>query len=422
MGRQSSRIWWQNKDHKEMVTWDGTNYQYHDKAYIWDGNAFELVWEKLKYGQQANSIEALKFATTMDPRESTRYFFGFDPEITNKLIRVRKGSYTKSDLLTTERTHFAGSTRDGKLLLLKEYVNNRSLFDSGLLYDIDNGSPMVATDVDYLNHDPVSLVSNISFSNYLAASGGNYRNIATRGSQSGVYYAMVVSAFSGQRAISIFYVPIPMDPSGNPYSIIGMKDFYHCRAVGWNANSQPHLADIEIIGAGQAIKVDEIDISNMISDIGIVYTVTGGGIDRETYPGYICIKGTLGEVVIDWLNVNRVAHILNADFLSDTGESRLYDVSGCAEKYAGQLGEKDYQTIKGIGVYDSIQVYVNVDGSTWKQLKFDDFDIYSGSPTGAGLKNLSGYSFKVANTNAIFVNRSYVESGQSYNYWQGFEF
>jgi len=47
MGRQSSRIWYQNKDHKEMVTWDGTRFQYHDKAYIWDGNAFVLVWEKL---------------------------------------------------------------------------------------------------------------------------------------------------------------------------------------------------------------------------------------------------------------------------------------------------------------------------------------------------------------------------------------
>jgi hypothetical protein len=49
MGRQSSRIYFNGQDHKEMVTWDGTKYQYHDKAYIWNGNAFELVWEKLPY-------------------------------------------------------------------------------------------------------------------------------------------------------------------------------------------------------------------------------------------------------------------------------------------------------------------------------------------------------------------------------------
>lgn len=48
MGRQSSRIWLANNtDHKEMVTWNGSGFQYHDKAYIWNGNTFELVWQKL---------------------------------------------------------------------------------------------------------------------------------------------------------------------------------------------------------------------------------------------------------------------------------------------------------------------------------------------------------------------------------------
>lgn len=48
MGRQSARIYYQGLDHKEMVTWDGTKYQYHDKAYIWDSktHSFQLVWEK----------------------------------------------------------------------------------------------------------------------------------------------------------------------------------------------------------------------------------------------------------------------------------------------------------------------------------------------------------------------------------------
>lgn len=49
MGRQSARIYFNGQDHKEMVTWDGTQYVYHDKAYIWNGSDYELVWEKL-YG------------------------------------------------------------------------------------------------------------------------------------------------------------------------------------------------------------------------------------------------------------------------------------------------------------------------------------------------------------------------------------
>ena len=49
MGRQSARIYFNGKDHKEMVTWDGSQFVYHDKAYIWTGSDFELVWEKL-YG------------------------------------------------------------------------------------------------------------------------------------------------------------------------------------------------------------------------------------------------------------------------------------------------------------------------------------------------------------------------------------
>ena len=49
MGRQSSRIYFNGQDHKEMVVWDGTRFVYHDKAYIWTPQGFELVWEKL-YG------------------------------------------------------------------------------------------------------------------------------------------------------------------------------------------------------------------------------------------------------------------------------------------------------------------------------------------------------------------------------------
>jgi len=49
MGRQSARIYFNGQDHKDMVTWDGSKYVYHDKAYIWNGSDYELVWEKL-YG------------------------------------------------------------------------------------------------------------------------------------------------------------------------------------------------------------------------------------------------------------------------------------------------------------------------------------------------------------------------------------
>ena len=59
MGRQSSRIYFNQQDHKEMVTWNGSSYQYHDKAYIWNGNQFELVWEKLDDDLEGMAIYSL---------------------------------------------------------------------------------------------------------------------------------------------------------------------------------------------------------------------------------------------------------------------------------------------------------------------------------------------------------------------------
>lgn len=422
MGRQSSRIWYQNKDHKEMVTWNGSRFQYHNKAYIWNNGAFQLVWEKLPYGQQATSIAALKFATTMDLRESSNYFFGFDPDTPNKLIRVSKGSFNKSDLITTERTHFAGTTKDGKVLLLKQWSGSPTVFESGLFYDVDNGRALIATDVDYTDTDPVSESRNIIFPSYLAQSGGNYRNIAYRGYKDGRGYALVVSVHGGQWDISIFHCPIPNDPYGQPYTILGMTNFYNCRAVGFNANGEPHLADIQIIGSGQATKTREIDISGMLANIGGVATISSGGIDRETTPGYFSIIGMTGRVVIDWLNVTKVAEVIDADFKTATGETRLYDTAGFSGKYAAQIGQKNYQSIRGYDVYDPEQMYVQVDDEEWKQLQFDNYDVYDASSAGAGIRNLDASFFKATNTNVIFAQRSYSQ-GQTYlNYWQGFEF
>lgn len=69
MGRQSARIYFNGQDHKEMVTWDGTQYVYHDKAYIWNGSEFELVWEKLD-----DDLEGIVITSMYNPNFSITNF------------------------------------------------------------------------------------------------------------------------------------------------------------------------------------------------------------------------------------------------------------------------------------------------------------------------------------------------------------
>lgn len=68
-----------------MVTWNGSTYQYHDKAYIWNGSEFELVWEKLGLKLLYETQLALKPVSS----ENNRYLYfteGSDDSIIYRLI------------------------------------------------------------------------------------------------------------------------------------------------------------------------------------------------------------------------------------------------------------------------------------------------------------------------------------------------
>ena len=86
MGRQSARIYFNGQDHKEMVTWDGSQYVYHDKAYIWNGSEFELVWEKL-YGLR------LLYETNLELRpvssENNRYLYFTEGGDASVIYRIK---------------------------------------------------------------------------------------------------------------------------------------------------------------------------------------------------------------------------------------------------------------------------------------------------------------------------------------------
>lgn len=146
MGRQSSRIYWQGKDHKEMVVWDGSKFQYHDKAYIWNGSSFELVWEKLKYTVIADKIDGLEFEKFV-PYETENYYVGFyyyndfsSPPHTefpfNTLIRIDKKTYQKEALITTDNTRFGGFV-DSKIFLFNNYTYKHP-YSTALIYDVEN--------------------------------------------------------------------------------------------------------------------------------------------------------------------------------------------------------------------------------------------------------------------------------------------
>jgi len=90
MGRQSARIYFNGKDHKEMVTWDGSQFVYHDKAYIWTGSDFELVWEKL-YGLKLLYESTLELKPVSSENNKYLYFTeGTDESLIYRLIINQK--------------------------------------------------------------------------------------------------------------------------------------------------------------------------------------------------------------------------------------------------------------------------------------------------------------------------------------------
>lgn len=86
MGRQSARIYFNGQDHKDMVIWDGSKYVYHDKAYIWNGSEFELVWEKL-YGLKLLYESGLPF----DPvsSENNKYIYFTENSVGSVIYRIK---------------------------------------------------------------------------------------------------------------------------------------------------------------------------------------------------------------------------------------------------------------------------------------------------------------------------------------------
>ena len=73
-----------------MVTWDGSQFVYHDKAYIWTGNDFELVWEKL-YGLKLLYESTLELKPVSSENNKYLYFTeGTDESLIYRLIINQK--------------------------------------------------------------------------------------------------------------------------------------------------------------------------------------------------------------------------------------------------------------------------------------------------------------------------------------------
>lgn len=146
MGRQTSRIWYQQKDHKEMVTYNGSTPQYHDSAWIWNGSSFELVWKKL-YGAMADPIIGVEFGDQFIPYKSGDYYVGHRYNyIYGDIAKIEKDSHTLTPLLEGDYGNlvsFGGIAKDGRMIAIR-----------GNLYviDIDSSNILLSRPIEVVGN------------------------------------------------------------------------------------------------------------------------------------------------------------------------------------------------------------------------------------------------------------------------------
>lgn len=130
MGKQTSRILWQNQDHKEMVTYINNKPQYHDSAWIWKNNKFELVWKKL-YSAMADPIIGLMFHDDFIPYKLGDYYVGNigTQWVYGDIGKIHKDTLEETTLLqssVSNKIQFGAVARDGRIIALR---NNLYVID-----------------------------------------------------------------------------------------------------------------------------------------------------------------------------------------------------------------------------------------------------------------------------------------------------
>ena len=204
MGRQSSRIWYQQHDHKEMVTFNGSSYQYHDKAYIWNGSSFDLVWEKL-LGLWFKKTDIYFYNVPVIIRNangSVKYYIDYNPNKTYRKIfpdGTEETIYSNAWIQPTSQINVdygsdMGYTLDGKIIavgnnfrLTNPEISWAQLKTVYSMYDIENMSPIQRQSfMEHQNYQTQAIgqgwMYNVLGSGYRwAESNGNYKGM-------GVYY------------------------------------------------------------------------------------------------------------------------------------------------------------------------------------------------------------------------------------------
>ena len=156
MGRQTSRIWYQQKDHKEMVTYNGRKPQYHDSAWIWKGNRFQLVWKKL-YTAVADPIIGVEFDIDWIPYKVGDYFVGSRTQNTwrspfGTVSKIHKSTHAVTELLEgglTSIVQFSGISEDGRIAVTRNDDNKMRLID------VESGNIILSREIE-LPDDPSS--------------------------------------------------------------------------------------------------------------------------------------------------------------------------------------------------------------------------------------------------------------------------
>lgn len=218
MGRQSSRIWYRGKDHKDIYF----NGYYHDKMYI----GSQLVWEKLKLGTILVPVGGEAIFSVQHPgylagncfyglgKSGTRYIFkkvsldGQNSETLNTSDAYQDARFvaTKNGLAAVLFTQYSYGVDSGKARMIDADTGDVLAIDDS--FSSSSGIPLAfgGGDAGYVHAAP----SNMPYMDMLYAFNHRYTTSS---------YTAILTAFAPQNSIAT-------DERINPKSNDGTGDYY----------------------------------------------------------------------------------------------------------------------------------------------------------------------------------------------------
>lgn len=354
MGRQTSRIWYQQKDHKEMVTYNGGKPQYHDSAWIWTGNSFQLVWKKL-YSAIADPIIGIEFYKGFIPYKVGNYYVGNagTNQIYGEIQKVDKDTHNYSQLLEADvdnKVSLGGVAKDGRIIAVKSEQNRLYVID------VDSATILLATDINVVG-DSYNYKENTDYfasihHKYMFSNNGQYRYEAPTTGREGKVYTDLTDAY-----ISLHYAGGVGSLCPHVTTILMGSSFQTQYGIRTATVSPYRATFVEILSMGHPTTIGNIQEEEWWSEIILEKEFpfdTNGGMNYYMDNGHLIIaehvwNPTLYYIVeipsLEYFTVD-VSEITDANnyspiSVSPSGNTIIYQCSHAEQDHTYKYYKKD---------------------------------------------------------------------------------